>query len=106
MTKSSLIVLLSCLGFIGLLAMKNGSFLTSPLPTFVTDAVSADSLPVFSEPGRDEASVLADLNAGELLFETQCTLCHSAPLVFKSKVLAGEIDSLVVKMLDKDHIEL
>ena len=47
-----------------------------------------------------------DLAAGERVFENQCTLCHSAPLVFKSRVLSGDVDSIIVNMLDKDHISL
>ena len=100
MKKFSIWSLAICLAVIGILAMRDGAFVAPSIPTFVTNAVSADSLPSLADVSE------ADLAAGELVFESKCTLCHSAPLVFKSRVLAGDIDSLIAGMLDKDHISL
>jgi mono/diheme cytochrome c family protein len=100
MKKFSLWSLVICLAVIGLLAMRDGAFVAPTIPAFVTAAVSADSLLSLGDISDD------DLAAGQRIFESQCTVCHSAPLVFKSRVLAGDVDSLIAGMLDKDHVTL
>ena len=106
MKKFGLSALVLCLALVGLLAIRDGAFVVPSISTFVTDAVSADNLPVTIDGAWMAVVSEADLAAGEQMFEQECTLCHSAPLVFKSHVLAGDVDTLVVTMLRKDQIVL
>ncbi|MBW7996685.1 MAG: hypothetical protein FVQ81_09010 [Candidatus Glassbacteria bacterium] len=102
MKKLSLFTLLLCLVLIGLMPEDSGRKIQASFPNFVTEAVSADSEFAVMDQGRPVIISAENLAEGEKMFERFCTGCHSAPLVFKSGALAGEVDSLVVAMFEKD----
>ena len=106
MIKISLFALLFCLALIGLLPKDGGRIRQATLPNFVAEAVSADSHFVYEGPGHLAGIIPEDLAAGEKLLGELCSGCHSTRLVIKSKSMAGEIDSLVTVMTQKDRTQL
>jgi hypothetical protein len=106
MKKISLFAFLCCLALIGLLPKEGGRIRQASLPNFVAEAVSADSNFVSKDPGPLARIGPEELTAGEKLLGDLCSGCHSTRLVFKSMLLATEVDSLVSAMFSKNSSQL
>ncbi len=106
MKKISLVALLCSLALIGLLPREEGRRHQASLPSFVAEAVSADNDFRYKGPGPLAGIGPGELAEGEKLLGELCSGCHSPRLVLKSKALAGEVDSLVTVMINKDRSEL
>ena len=95
-----------CLILIGLLPKDSGKINRSPIPSIITEAVSANSEFRPAVPMGASGDVVSPLALGEEIFMKHCSVCHSTIFVWQSRILASEADSTVANMLGKDRTKL
>jgi hypothetical protein len=106
MRPLKLSALVFCFVMIGILPQDSGYEHNQPFPLTISGAVSANIgfIDMAVEPNVSEINKV--LTEGRVLFETQCTSCHSSQLIWKSGTLSQEADSSVTRMLAKSGANL
>ena len=106
MKSLKLTVVILCLILIGALPKKSGQKDQSPIPSIITEAVSANNEFLIDRPIGASGDGVSPLALGEEIFMKYCSVCHSVKFVWQSGILAGEADSVVTDMLAKDRTNL
>ncbi len=70
------------------------------MPSGMATASQVDSLAGVT---KEESRLAGDLSEGAKLLNQKCAVCHSVNFVFKSGLLAGEIDSTLASMQKKSR---
>ena len=106
MKSLKLTVVIFCLILIGALPKKSGQKDQSPIPSIITEAVSANNEFLIDRPSGASGDGVSPLALGEEIFMKYCSVCHSVKFVWQSGILDGEADSVVTDMLAKDRKNL
>jgi len=106
MRSLKLMAVILCLILIGVLPKNSGQNNQSPIPSIITEAVSANSEFRSRVPKGASGDVVRPLVLGEEIFTKHCSTCHSTKFVWQSGILSTEADSVVKDMLSKDRTKL
>ena len=106
MRSLKLMAVILCLILIGILPKDSGHKNQSPIPSIITEAVSANSEFRPAVPIGASGDVVSPLALGEEIFIKHCSACHTTKFIWQSKILASEADSTVANMLGKDQSKL
>ena len=106
MKSLKLTTVILCLILIGILPKNSGQKNQPPVPTIISEAVSANSEFRSGLPKGTSGDGVSPLALGEEIFMKHCSNCHSTIFVWQSGILADEADSVVATMLAKDRTNL
>jgi len=106
MKSLKLTTVILCLILIGLLPKDSGQKNQPPVPTIISEAVSANSEFRSGLPKGTSGDGVSPLALGEEIFMKHCSNCHSTIFVWQSGIFANEADSVAADMLAKDRTKI